>query len=212
MELFNEKGCLTNEAFTALQEGTLDELGRLETAEHLAYCDRCMDRYTLLLSQTAPEQPQHARVRKERARRSRRVQQRQRPFQRRLRRFRPRRHMRAQAFPAQTVFLRPALANLRKGQPVPFAHVQFGKARLGGRVLFKRNARRFPAARKRARPRGKPRHILKPCAQKRGLPASLIRKRPVRPPQTIRTRAGFFNRAVARKINPSHFLTASRVS
>ena len=57
MELFNEKGCLTNEAFTALQEGTLDELGRLETAEHLAYCDRCMDRYTLLLSQTAPEQP-----------------------------------------------------------------------------------------------------------------------------------------------------------
>ena len=57
MELFNEKGCLTNEAFTALQEGTLDELGRLEAAEHLAYCDRCMDRYTLLLSQTAPEQP-----------------------------------------------------------------------------------------------------------------------------------------------------------
>ncbi len=57
MELFNEKGCLTNEALAALQEGTLDELARLEAAEHLAYCDRCMDRYTLLLSQTALEQP-----------------------------------------------------------------------------------------------------------------------------------------------------------
>ena len=30
--------------------GSLDEMGRLEAAEHLAYCDRCLKRYTDLLS------------------------------------------------------------------------------------------------------------------------------------------------------------------
>ena len=38
-------------------EGKLDELGRLEAAEHLAYCDRCMDRYTALLTDDVLEQP-----------------------------------------------------------------------------------------------------------------------------------------------------------
>ena len=49
MELFDKNGCLTDEGLQALQAGGLDELGRLETAEHLAYCDKCMDRYTALL-------------------------------------------------------------------------------------------------------------------------------------------------------------------
>ena len=49
MELFDKNGCLTDEGLQALQAGGLDELGRLETAEHLSYCDKCMDRYTCLL-------------------------------------------------------------------------------------------------------------------------------------------------------------------
>lgn len=53
MELFDKNGCLTDEGLQALQAGGLDELGRLETAEHLAYCDKCMDRYTALLTADA---------------------------------------------------------------------------------------------------------------------------------------------------------------
>lgn len=52
MELFREDGCLTDEGLLAVTKGGLDELGRLETAEHLSYCDRCMDRYTALLALT----------------------------------------------------------------------------------------------------------------------------------------------------------------
>ena len=50
MELFDENGCLTDEGLQALTKGQLDEMGRLEAAEHLSYCDRCMDRYTALLT------------------------------------------------------------------------------------------------------------------------------------------------------------------
>ena len=50
MELFREDGCLTDEGLQALVGGSLDEWGRLEAAEHLSYCDRCMDRYTALLT------------------------------------------------------------------------------------------------------------------------------------------------------------------
>ena len=46
MELFRDDGCFTEEGLHALLCGQLDEMGRLEAAEHLAYCDRCMDRYT----------------------------------------------------------------------------------------------------------------------------------------------------------------------
>lgn len=53
MELFDAKGCLSEEGLQALVGGQLDETQRLEAAEHLAYCDRCMDRYTALL--TEPE-------------------------------------------------------------------------------------------------------------------------------------------------------------
>ena len=57
MELFREDGCLTDEGLLAVTKGGLDELERLETAEHLSYCDRCMDRYTALLTADALETP-----------------------------------------------------------------------------------------------------------------------------------------------------------
>lgn len=50
LELFNDQGCLTDEGLQALIAGSLDEMGRLEAVEHLAYCDRCLKRYTDLLS------------------------------------------------------------------------------------------------------------------------------------------------------------------
>ena len=53
MELFDAKGCLSEEGLQALVGGQLDETQRLEAAEHLAYCDRCMDRYTALLTDDA---------------------------------------------------------------------------------------------------------------------------------------------------------------
>ena len=57
MELFDENGCLTDEGLQALTKGQLDEMGRLEAAEHLSYCDRCMDRYTALLTADVLETP-----------------------------------------------------------------------------------------------------------------------------------------------------------
>ena len=51
MELFTDNGHLTDEALLALihsQES--DDLTRLEIAEHLSYCDRCLQRYTELLA------------------------------------------------------------------------------------------------------------------------------------------------------------------
>ena len=43
MESFRNDGCLSDEGLHALIAGQLDELGRLEAAEHLAYCDKCTD-------------------------------------------------------------------------------------------------------------------------------------------------------------------------
>ena len=57
MELFREDGCLSDEGLHALTVGQLDELGRLEAAEHLAYCDKCTDRYTALLTADALADP-----------------------------------------------------------------------------------------------------------------------------------------------------------
>lgn len=57
MELFREDGCFTDEGLRAVIDGQLDELGRLESAEHLSYCDRCIDRYTALLTADALETP-----------------------------------------------------------------------------------------------------------------------------------------------------------
>ena len=57
MELFREDGCMTDAGFRAMMDGQLDELGRLEAAEHLSYCDECMDRYTALLTADVLEEP-----------------------------------------------------------------------------------------------------------------------------------------------------------
>lgn len=55
MELFRDDGCMTEAGLRALLDGQLDEMGRLEAAEHLSYCDHCMDRYTTLLTADALE-------------------------------------------------------------------------------------------------------------------------------------------------------------
>lgn len=57
MESFRKDGCLSDEGLHALIDGQLDELGRLEAAEHLAYCDKCTDRYTALLTADALSDP-----------------------------------------------------------------------------------------------------------------------------------------------------------
>ena len=54
MTCFRPDGHLTDAALTALVRGDgLEELDRLELAEHLAYCDQCLQRYTELLSEGA---------------------------------------------------------------------------------------------------------------------------------------------------------------
>lgn len=51
MEAFRADGHLTDEALLLLiQDGPDDELTRLEIAEHLAFCDGCLQRYTDLLA------------------------------------------------------------------------------------------------------------------------------------------------------------------
>ena len=53
MERFRADGHLTTEALAALvRDDRLDELGRLEIAEHLSFCDACLQRYTDLLCGT----------------------------------------------------------------------------------------------------------------------------------------------------------------
>ncbi len=51
MTAFREDGHMSDEALTALAENRegFDELERLEIAEHLAFCDGCLLRYTELL-------------------------------------------------------------------------------------------------------------------------------------------------------------------
>ena len=47
MDIFRHDGHLTDEALAALvAEGPLAETARLEIAEHLAFCDLCLQRYT----------------------------------------------------------------------------------------------------------------------------------------------------------------------
>ena len=47
-ELFLENGHLSDAGLAALRDGQLDELARLEAAEHLSFCDACLDRYLAL--------------------------------------------------------------------------------------------------------------------------------------------------------------------
>ena len=61
MELFDPAGHLTDGALLALaHEEVPDELARLEMAEHLAYCDQCLHRYTDLLTKTPLLTPAHS--------------------------------------------------------------------------------------------------------------------------------------------------------
>ena len=48
-QLFDTEGHLTKEGLYALKDGTLDDLGALEAAEHLSFCDYCLLRYTALI-------------------------------------------------------------------------------------------------------------------------------------------------------------------
>lgn len=58
MEIFQGNGHLTEEALQALAgSDALPELQRLEIAEHLAYCDDCLLRYTVLLSEERLDVP-----------------------------------------------------------------------------------------------------------------------------------------------------------
>lgn len=53
MDVFRADGHLTDGALLALtQNEPMDELSRLETAEHLAFCDYCLQRYTDALAGT----------------------------------------------------------------------------------------------------------------------------------------------------------------
>ena len=53
MEIFRHDGHLTDGALAALvAREPLDETARLEIAEHLAYCDLCLQRYTDALAGT----------------------------------------------------------------------------------------------------------------------------------------------------------------
>ena len=53
-KLFDAEGCLTDEGLYALKDGTLDDLGALEAAEHLSFCDYCLLRYTAMI-EAAPD-------------------------------------------------------------------------------------------------------------------------------------------------------------
>ena len=58
MTLFDDRtGHITDEGFAALAGDTLDELSRLELAEHLAFCDLCCAKYAQLTEQGPLEQP-----------------------------------------------------------------------------------------------------------------------------------------------------------
>lgn len=57
-ELFLNDGHLTDDALAALIDGGLDELQRLEVGEHLSFCDRCLDRYSELLTIDTMEVPE----------------------------------------------------------------------------------------------------------------------------------------------------------
>ncbi len=65
MELFTDSGHLTDMALQAAIAETLDEMGRLEVAEHLSFCDACLVRYTDMLTDEtliAPAAPLRPRI------------------------------------------------------------------------------------------------------------------------------------------------------
>ena len=53
-DLFDKAGHLTGAGLDAMQDGRLDELGSLEAAEHISFCNVCLNRYTNWL-ETVPQ-------------------------------------------------------------------------------------------------------------------------------------------------------------
>lgn len=51
--MFDANGHLSDQGLMLLISGEPDEMTRYEMAEHLDYCDRCVDRYSLLLTDGA---------------------------------------------------------------------------------------------------------------------------------------------------------------
>lgn len=60
MDLFDENGHLTKYAFWLLSKGEPDELQRLEIAEHLSYCDECVENYTQTLTEDVLISPEES--------------------------------------------------------------------------------------------------------------------------------------------------------
>ena len=61
MEIFRSDGHLTDESLRALAQNVpLEELTRLEMAEHLAFCDLCLQRYTDCLEPSSLLTPEHS--------------------------------------------------------------------------------------------------------------------------------------------------------
>lgn len=58
MNLFSENGHLSEQGLQALVYGTLNEDQRLQAAEHLSVCERCIMRYTDLLTDSVCLQPE----------------------------------------------------------------------------------------------------------------------------------------------------------
>ena len=56
-EYFDEDGHLTDHALRSLIAGEENELRRLEIAEHLSFCDSCIERYALMLEETTLIEP-----------------------------------------------------------------------------------------------------------------------------------------------------------
>ena len=80
MTLFDRDGHLTGQALAALQAGGLTGESRLEVAEHLASCDRCVAAYSAQLSPEVlltPREPVAPRVMETLRRRERRLRLRQ---------------------------------------------------------------------------------------------------------------------------------------
>lgn len=57
MKLFDYEGHLTAEGLKGLTDGTLDEMQRLEASEHLDFCDSCVERYALALTDDVQMEP-----------------------------------------------------------------------------------------------------------------------------------------------------------
>ena len=61
MTAFRTDGHLTDEALLLLvRDGISDELTRLEIAEHMAFCDECLQRYTEILETAPLLTPEHS--------------------------------------------------------------------------------------------------------------------------------------------------------